>query len=79
MQAEHIVRSNIMAHLDVHKLLSDRQHAFRKRHSCEIKLTTVINDWAYILDSGQVDSFILDFEKAFGLGLGLGLGLAIIF
>ena len=30
------------------------------------QLTTVINDWAKILDnSGQVDTFILDFEKAF--------------
>ena len=46
-----------MAHLDEHKLLSDRQHAFRKRHSC---------DWAKILDTGgQVDTFILDFKKAF--------------
>ena len=27
---------------------------------------TVINDWAKILDNkGQVDTFILDFEKAF--------------
>ena len=63
---EHIVCSNIMAHLDEYKLLSDRQHAFRKRQSCETQLTTVINDWAKILDNGgQVDTFILDFEKAF--------------
>ena len=51
---EHIVCSNIMAHLDEHELLSDRQdehellsdrqHAFRKWHSCETQLTTVIND-----------------------------------
>ena len=35
-------------------------------HSCEIQLATVINDWANILDNkGQVDTFILDFEKAF--------------
>ena len=61
---EHIVCSNIMAHLDEYKLLSDRQHAFRKGHSCETQLTTVINDWAKILDNrGQVDTFILDFEK----------------
>ena len=46
---EHIVCSNIMAHLDEHKLLSDRQHAFRKRHSCETQLITVIIDWAKIL------------------------------
>ena len=60
---KHIVCSNIMAHLDEYKLLSDRQHldeykplsdrqhAFRKGHSCEIQLTTVINDWAKILDN----------------------------
>ena len=66
MLLEHIVCSNIMAHLDEYKLLADRQHAFRKRHSCETQLTTVINDWAKILDNGgQVDTFILDFEKAF--------------
>ena len=40
---EHIICSNIMAHLDEYKLLSDRQHAFRKGHSCETQLTTVIN------------------------------------
>ena len=63
---EQIVSSNIMAHLDEYKLLSDRQHAFRKGHSCETQLTTVINDWAKILDNrGQVDTFILDFEKTF--------------
>ena len=56
--------SNIMSHLDEHKLLSDRQHAFRKSHSYEIQLATVIDDWANILDNqGQVDTFILDFEK----------------
>ena len=47
---EHIVCSNIMAHLDEYKHLSDRQHAFRKGQSCETQLTTVINDWANILD-----------------------------
>ena len=63
---EHIVCSNIMAHFDEYKLLSDRQYAFRKGHSGENQLTTVINDWAKILDNrGQVDTFILDFEKAF--------------
>ena len=47
---EHIVCSNIMAHLDEYKLLSDKQYAFMKGHSCETQLTTVINDWAKILD-----------------------------
>ena len=56
-----------MAHLDEHELLSDRQHAFRKWHSCETQLTTVINDWAKIFNKKvQVDTFMLDFEMAFG-------------
>ena len=55
-----------MAHLDEYKLLSDRQHTFRKGHSCETQFITVINDWAKILDNRvQVDPFILDFEQAF--------------
>ena len=59
-----------MAHLDEHKLLSDKQHAFRKWHTCSYitQLTMVIDDWAKVLDNhGQVDIFILDFEKAFDL------------
>ena len=48
------------------ELLSDRQHAFRKWRSCETQLTTVINDWAKILDkNNQVDTFIPDLKKAF--------------
>ena len=47
---EHIVCSNIMAHLDEHKLLSDKQNAFRKWHSCETQLTMVIDDWAKVLE-----------------------------
>ena len=63
---KHIVCSNIMAHVDEYKFLSDRQHAFREGHSCETQLTTAINDWDKILDNRrQVDTFILDFEKAF--------------
>ena len=57
-------KTSISASAD--KLLSDRQHAFRKKHSCETQLITVIDDMAKILDTGgQVDTFILDFEKAF--------------
>ena len=55
-----------MAHLDEHKILSNKQQVFMKWHSCETQLTMAINDWAKILDNkGQVDTFIFDFEKAF--------------
>ena len=48
-----------MAHLDEHKLLSDKQHEPRKWHRCGTHLTTVIPG-----NQGQVVTFILDFEKA---------------
>ena len=32
---EHIVCTNTMARLDEHKLLSDKQHAFKKNRNCE--------------------------------------------
>ena len=69
-----------MAYLDEYKLLSDRQHAFRKGHSCETQFTTVLNDWVKILDNrGQADTLILDFDtsphellksKLFSYGIG---------
>ena len=45
----------------------ERQRAFRKNHSCETQLVSVIHDWATSIDNKkQVDIFILDLEKAFG-------------
>ena len=59
---EHIVCTNIMAHTDEHKLLSDMKRALRKNRSCVTQLITVINDSAKTLDTGgQVDTLILDF------------------
>ena len=55
-----------MTLLDEHKLLSDKQHAFRKNHSCEAQWITLIYDWPKSSDAGgQVDTFTMDFEKAF--------------
>ena len=55
-----------MAHLDGYKFLSDRQHVFWKRHSCETLLTTEINNWlkSWTMEDKLIH-FIFDFEKAF--------------
>ena len=46
----HVVCSNITAHSDEHKLLSDVQHAVRKRHSCGTHFNRVMHNLAIILD-----------------------------
>jgi hypothetical protein len=63
--AEQIICLNIMSHLEEHNVITDKQHACRKHHSCETQLCSVIHDWARNIDkSKQTDIFILDFEKA---------------
>ena len=55
-----------MGHLDNNHLLSDVQHGFRKKRSCESQLILTIQDLANGLNDGkQIDAILLDFSKAF--------------
>ena len=63
---EHIIHSQVMSHLDSQKILTDQQHGFRKRRSCESQLIITLQDLAAGLDAGeQIDAILLDFSKAF--------------
>ena len=63
---EHIIHSQIMQHFDKYSILSDRQHGFRTKHSCESQLLLTVNDLASSLNSkSQTDMVIMDFSKAF--------------
>ena len=63
---EHILQSSTMRHLDTHGILTDSQHGFRKRRSCDTQLLLAIDDLQRALDNNlQVDAILLDFSKAF--------------
>ena len=63
---EHILHSTIITHLANHKILSDAQHGFRKRRSCDTQLLLALNDISRGLeDKSQTDVIFLDFAKAF--------------
>ena len=63
---EHIVHSSVMNHFDRHKILTDNQHSFRAKISCESQLITTIQKIASTMSSkGQADVILLDFAKAF--------------
>ena len=64
---EHIICSSIYTHLEENKILTDVQHGFCKRRSCETQLTITVDDLAQIINSisGQADAILLDFSKAF--------------
>ena len=64
--AEHIIVSQTMAHLEKHHLLSENQHGFRRKRSCETQLMLTTHDFAQALNRrSQIDVAVLDFEKAF--------------
>ena len=55
-----------MGHLDAHHVLVNYQHGFRRGHSCESQLITIVEHIARNLDHGkQTDVLLLDFSKAF--------------
>jgi hypothetical protein len=63
---EHILASNIMAHLNKNNLLYDSQHGFRSKRSCETQLLEFSADVLENLqDRKQCDTVIMDFSKAF--------------
>ena len=65
-QMEHILASNIMAHLNSSNLLYDKQHGFRSERSCETQLLEFTDDVLKTLrDRKQCDTIIMDFSKAF--------------
>ena len=63
---EHILKSNVMKHLDKYNILCANQHGFRRNHSCETQLINTIHEIASLVDQRhQVDMIIMDFAKAF--------------
>ena len=63
---EHIIHSNTITHLESNNILSDYQHGFRKKRSCESQLINTIQELADGLNKGnQIDCVLLDFSKAF--------------
>ena len=63
---EHIICKHIWEHLQLHEIITDKQHGFRRRHSCESQLIITCQDLFQLRDSNvQVDMAILDFSKAF--------------
>ena len=65
---EHIIHSIVMKHLDMdmHGILIDAQHGFRKSRPCESQLIITVQDLANSLNRNeQIDGILLDFSKAF--------------
>ena len=63
---EHIIASNLTAHLNRHNILFDLQHGSRQKRSYETQLLQLAEDLGKKLIKGNhIDLVLLDFSKAF--------------
>lgn len=63
---ESILRDELMEHMQVNQLFSERQYGFIPGRSTILQLLTVVDKWMQGLDSGEViDVLYFDFMKAF--------------
>ena len=65
---EKVLSGQLSLYLEKHNLLSERQHGFRKHHSTQHMLLTLIEPWLKALDSPSpcfISALSLDITKAF--------------
>ncbi|KER24519.1 hypothetical protein T265_07831 [Opisthorchis viverrini] len=63
---ERIIAEALKSHLEIHSLLSDKQHGFRQNRSCLSNLLVTLDDWTRAVDAGvTVHACYLDISKAF--------------
>ena len=65
---ERVLESRLVKHLSNNEILSSCQHGFRRSHSCETALITIVERWKSELSSNKlVLALFIDFKKAFDL------------
>ena len=63
---EHLIRDEVVLHLDKNKLIKDSQHGFRSKMSCTTNLLEFFETATEVLDTGApMDLVFLDLAKAF--------------
>lgn len=63
---ESLIRDALLSHFTMNNLLSNNQHGFRPKRSCDTQLLEVLEEWTQSLEHKvPIDSVYLDFRKAF--------------
>src|SRR5436190_4025821 len=63
---ELVVKEQIEMYLQKNDIITEHQSGFRKNHSCETAIQTVIDDWKMIISEGDIVGVIfLDLKRAF--------------
>ena len=60
---EHLFTTNLLKHLEKYNILTDCQHGFRARRSCETQLLTLTHHLASSLDSGIQQDLVIIWNR----------------
>ena len=56
------INKNLLMHLDKHKLLHPNQFGFRKKHSCQTSLTSLVDQWLTNINNDEFNGVMfIDF------------------
>ena len=60
------INKNLLSHLNNYNLLHPNQSGFRKKHSCQTALTSLVDQWLTNINNDELNGVIfVDFKKAF--------------
>ena len=60
------INKHLLMHLDKYNLLHPNQSGFRKKHSCQTALTSLVDQWLTNINNDEFNGVIfIDFKKAF--------------
>ena len=63
---ENHINKHLLLHLNSYNLLHPSQSGFRKKHSCQTALTSLVEQWLTNINNNEFNGAIfLDFKKAF--------------
>lgn len=63
---ELVVKEQIEKYLQDNNVITEHQSGFRRKHSCETAIQTVIDDWKLIVSEGEMVGVIfLDLKRTF--------------
>ena len=64
------INKHLLMHLDKYNLLHPNQSGFRKKHSCQTALTSLVDQWLTNINNDEFNSVIfIDFKKPLMLSI----------
>lgn len=62
---ELVVKEQLELYLERNDIITEHQSGFRKQHSCETAIQTIMDEWRLIISEGEIVGVFMDLKRAF--------------